>query len=236
MMKIVESAVSWELILWGCPDRPDRSCAVTSLFHSRKPSTVIIQFWKICWRESIKLLWSTIYNNGFLRILFSIKSLPQAQWSWRRQDRWRTRKKIHHGFWFAVTRSSPESCRNRFAIAVRPNCRPEMANVTQAQQMIPLITLEISFGQNVCELIFGVDVFDLDFGIQINSIKQPIESNSLNPGNMSHCKAPSFNDHLYHCFIVFEHTVKLLDARIRRLMELSQCLSSHRFAFEIFVS
>ena len=64
-----------------------------------------------------------------------------------------------------------------------------MANVKQAQQMIPLITCEISFGLNVCELVFGVDVFDLDFGVQINSIEQPIKSNSVGPGNMSHCMA-----------------------------------------------
>ena len=56
-----------------------------------------------------------------------------------------------------------------------------MANVKQAQQMIPLITREISFGQNVSELVFGVDVFDLDFGIQIDSIEQPIKSNSVSP-------------------------------------------------------
>ena len=62
-----------------------------------------------------------------------------------------------------------------------------MANVKQAQQMIPLITREISFGQNVSELVFGVNVFDLDFGVQINSIKQPIKCNSVSPGNMSHC-------------------------------------------------
>ena len=80
-----------------------------------------------------------------------------------------------------------------------------MADVKQAQQMIPLITREISFGQNVSNLVFGVDVFDLDFGIQINSIKQPIKCNSVSPGNMSHCRAPSFHYHFDHCFIVFEH-------------------------------
>ena len=42
-----------------------------------------------------------------------------------------------------------------------------MANVKQAQQTIPLITRETSFGQNVCELVFGVDVFDMDFWVQI---------------------------------------------------------------------
>ena len=41
-----------------------------------------------------------------------------------------------------------------------------MANTKQAQQMIPLITRETSFGQNVSKLVFGVDVFDLDLGIQ----------------------------------------------------------------------
>ena len=36
-----------------------------------------------------------------------------------------------------------------------------MANVEQGQQMIPLITCEVSLDQYVCELVFGVDVFDL---------------------------------------------------------------------------
>ena len=54
-----------------------------------------------------------------------------------------------------------------------------MADVKQGQQMIPLITCEISFSQDVCELVFGIDVFDLDFGVQVNSIEQPIESNSV---------------------------------------------------------
>ena len=52
-----------------------------------------------------------------------------------------------------------------------------MADVKQTQQMIPLITCEIPFGQDVCELVSGVDVFDLDFRVQINSIEQPIKSN-----------------------------------------------------------
>ena len=37
-----------------------------------------------------------------------------------------------------------------------------MADIKQAQQIIPLITRETSFGQNVSELVFGVNVFDLD--------------------------------------------------------------------------
>ena len=80
-----------------------------------------------------------------------------------------------------------------------------MANIKQAQQMIPLITREISVGQNVSELVFGVDVFGLDFWVQIDSIEQPIESNSVGSGNMSHCRASSLHDHLDHCFIVLKH-------------------------------
>ena len=39
-----------------------------------------------------------------------------------------------------------------------------MADIEQAQQMIPLMTCEIPLCQDVCQLVFGVDVFDLDFG------------------------------------------------------------------------
>ena len=48
---------------------------------------------------------------------------------------------------FTVTRSSPESCRDRFAIVSdRAHCRTKMANIEQAHQMIPFIMCEISFG------------------------------------------------------------------------------------------
>ena len=56
-----------------------------------------------------------------------------------------------------------------------------MANIEQAQQMIPFVTCEISFGQYVGKLVFGVDVLDLDFWIQIHPVKQPIECNSVSP-------------------------------------------------------
>ena len=58
--------------------------------------------------------------------------------------------------------------------------------------MIPLITRESSFGQNVSELVSGVDVFDLDFWVKINPIEQPVKSNSMSSGNMSHCWTPAF--------------------------------------------
>ena len=80
-----------------------------------------------------------------------------------------------------------------------------MADIKQGQQMIPFITREIPFGQDVCELIFGVDVLDLDLWIKINSIEQPIKSNSVGSGNMSHCWTSAFNDHLDYSFIVLKH-------------------------------
>ena len=70
-----------------------------------------------------------------------------------------------------MTLSSPESFLRSFRHRFKFIDGTEMANVEQAQKMIPFITCEISLGQYVCELVFGVNVFDLDFGIQIDSIE-----------------------------------------------------------------
>ena len=80
-----------------------------------------------------------------------------------------------------------------------------MADIEQAQQMIPFVTCETSFGQNVSELVFGVDVLDSDLWVQVNSIEQPIKRNSVGPENMSHCGTPSLDDHFDHCFVVLKH-------------------------------
>ena len=80
-----------------------------------------------------------------------------------------------------------------------------MANIEQSQQMIPFITCEIPFCQDVCKLVLGVNVFDLNLGIEINSIKQPIKSNSVGPGNMSHRWTSAFHYHLDNSLIVFKH-------------------------------
>ena len=45
-----------------------------------------------------------------------------------------------------------------------PAKRAEMANIEQTKKIVPLITCEISFGQNLCELMFGANVTDFDFG------------------------------------------------------------------------
>ena len=80
-----------------------------------------------------------------------------------------------------------------------------MANIKQGQQMIPFITCEIPFCQDVCELILGVNVFDLDFWVKISPIKQPIKSNSMSSGNMSHRWTPAFHNHFDHSLIVLKH-------------------------------
>ena len=80
-----------------------------------------------------------------------------------------------------------------------------MANIKQAQPMIPFITCEIPLCQDVCELVFGVDLFDLDFWVQINSIKQPIKSNSVSSGNVSHRWTSAFHNHFDHSLIIFKH-------------------------------
>ena len=59
-----------------------------------------------------------------------------------------------------------------------------MTDIQQLKKIVPLITREIPFGQDVYEWVFGVNVTDLDFGVQIDSVKQPIQSNSV--GLMKH--------------------------------------------------
>ena len=54
-----------------------------------------------------------------------------------------------------------------------------MADVEQMKKIIPFITCEITFGQNVCELMFGVNVTNLNLGVQINPVKQLIQSTSV---------------------------------------------------------
>ena len=54
-----------------------------------------------------------------------------------------------------------------------------MADVEQMKKIVPFITCDITFGQNVCELMFGIDVTNLNLGIQINPVKQPIQSNTV---------------------------------------------------------
>ena len=130
-------------------------------------------------------------------------SLHRAYWSWGRYERRRPDNKIHHRSRFCCDSLFSWILLRSFRHCIRAHCRTETANIEQAQQMIPLITREISLVK--MSAVFGVNVFDLDFGVQINSIEQPIKRNSVSPRNMSHCKTPPFDDHFDHCIIVFEH-------------------------------
>ena len=42
-----------------------------------------------------------------------------------------------------------------------------MANIEQMKKIIPLITREITFGQDVCDLVLGVNVTDFDFWFKL---------------------------------------------------------------------
>ena len=56
-----------------------------------------------------------------------------------------------------------------------------MANIEQKKKIVPPITREIRFRQDVCELVCGVNVKGLDFWVYSDSVKQPIQSNSVGP-------------------------------------------------------
>ena len=57
--------------------------------------------------------------------------------------------------------------------------KAEMADVEQTKKIIPFVSYEVSFGQNVCDLVFGVNVPYLNLGVQFDSVKQPIKRNSV---------------------------------------------------------
>ena len=91
---------------------------------------------------------------------------------------------------FAVVRSSFEfwdrfACQNTFQ---------------RAQQMIPLIMCEISFGLNVNKLldVLDLDLWNPDWFFQTTNQAQLCGFLE----NMSHCGTPSFTGHFDHCFIV----------------------------------
>ena len=57
--------------------------------------------------------------------------------------------------------------------------RAEMVHIEQMKKIVPFVTCEITFGQNVCELMFGINVPNLNITIKINPVKQPILSDSV---------------------------------------------------------
>ena len=139
------------------------------------------------------------------KMLISMTFLPRAYWSRGWYVRRNPCNKAHHWSPFCCDSFFSWILLKSFRHCFRANCRTEMADIEQAQQMIPFVTCEISFGQYVCELVLGVNVLDLNFWVQVHSIEWPIKRNSVGPGNMSHCGTPSLDDHLNHCFVVLKH-------------------------------
>ena len=90
-------------------------------------------------------------------------------------------------------------------------------DVKQMQKMVPFVTRETSSGQHVRQLVFGVHIFDLDLGTKVDSVEQPVKRNYVGPGNMSHCSASSFDNHLDTCFIVFKNVQLKLTLRGMRV-------------------
>ena len=43
--------------------------------------------------------------------------------------------------------------------------RAEITGVGQMMKIVPFVTCEMTFGQNVCEFMFSINVPDLNFGI-----------------------------------------------------------------------
>ena len=91
-------------------------------------------------------------------------------------------------FDFATLLSSPSCSCILFAIVLGQLVKLEFLaqhvelkwlTLDKMRKIIPFVTCEITFGQNVCELMFGINVSKLNFRIEINSVKQPIQSDSV---------------------------------------------------------
>ena len=202
------SRVFLEEVTTGCPDL---SHIEVSVFHSGgRPSLVIIPHWVACCEGAFNKLYIIVRrgfwvaaHNGLSRsilslsfrtpgIFISIASLPKAYWS----RGWYVRKhrcnEAHDWSRFCCDSFFSWILLKSFRPCFRARCRTEMADIEQTQHMIPFVTCEISFGENVGKLVFGVNVIDLDLGVQVDSIEQPIKRNSVGPRPMSHGGTPSF--------------------------------------------
>ena len=85
-------------------------------------------------------------SNWTPRILTSVISLLRAYWSRGRYVRRRPGNKIHHRSRFCCDSFSSWILLRSLRHCIRAHCRTEMSDIEKAQQMIPLITCEISFG------------------------------------------------------------------------------------------
>ena len=95
----------------------------------------------------------------------------------------------------ATILSSPDPFLCSLRHRLRAAGRADTADVEQTEKMIPFLTREITFGQNVSKLVSGVDMLDLDQRVKIDPVKQPIKRNSVYSEYVSHCRTSAF-DHL----------------------------------------
>ena len=77
-------------------------------------------------------------------------------------------------------------------------------DIKQTQKVIPLISRETSFCQNVSELVSGVNKFDLNLWFCVDPVKQQIKSKSVSSRHTSHRGTSSFDHHFDHGFVVFK--------------------------------
>ena len=81
-------------------------------------------------------------------------------------------------------------------------------NVKRTEKVVPLITGEIAFCQQVRELVFGVNA--VDFGFWAKLILSNDQSDSVGSGHESHCRTLAFDDNLDHRFIAFKKCIAWL--------------------------
>ena len=124
-------------------------------------------------------------------------------------------------FWIGLLSSFRHGTRHNRLSVLRERKFSRMAaricrkahDIEQTQEVIPFISRETSFGQNVGELVLGVHIFNVDIGFQVDSAKQPIKSNSVSSWHMTHCGTSSFDYHFDSSFIVFKKVQLRLSMR-----------------------
>ena len=105
--------------------------------------------------------------------------------------------------------------------------RAVMADVELVKKILPSVTCEITFGQDVCEWMFGINVSTLYFRVKIYHAKQPIQSNSVDSWQLSHCGTSAFYYHPNQGFIVLKDVHNIaLERNVFRLMERDQYWSN----------